>query len=133
MKFRFNWRYAVLTLILFIIEVLIALFLHDRFIRPYVGDFLVVILVYCFVCSFMRARTLAIVLGVLLFACTVETLQYFNVVKLLGLSHSRVANIVIGTSFSWSDILAYVLGLLFTVVFEWIWGGNDYPSFEVRW
>ncbi len=133
MKFRFNWRYCTLTVILFITEVLIALYLHDSFIRPYVGDFLVVILIYCFVCSFMRAPAAAIALGVLAFSCTIETLQYFNIVKLLGLSHSRLANIVIGTSFSWSDILAYTLGLFLTVVAEWIYGGNSYPSLEKRW
>ena len=38
--------YAAAFLILLAIEVLIALFVHDRFVRPYLGDVIVVIVVY---------------------------------------------------------------------------------------
>lgn len=111
MKFRFSLRYFILTIVLFITEVLIALYLNDPFIRPYVGDFLVVILIYCFVRSFIQARVLPVALAVLAFAYLVETLQYLNIVKHLGLSHSRLANVVIGNHFSWEDMLAYTLGV----------------------
>ncbi|MCW5910752.1 MAG: DUF2809 domain-containing protein [Cyclobacteriaceae bacterium] len=50
---NFNRNYLVWSLAIFIAEVLIALFVHDSFIRPYVGDVLVVILIYCFVKSFI--------------------------------------------------------------------------------
>jgi len=36
---RFNKTYGLLALTLFITEVLIALYVHDGFIRPTVGDF----------------------------------------------------------------------------------------------
>ena len=45
----FRRSYFSFFVLLFIIEVLIALFVNDRLIRPYVGDFLVVILIYCFI------------------------------------------------------------------------------------
>ena len=35
--------------VLFLIEGAIAIWVHDRFVRPYMGDVLVVVLVYCFV------------------------------------------------------------------------------------
>ena len=118
MKFRFNRLYFTLTLLIFIVEVLIALYLHDDFIRPYVGDFLVVILIYCFVRSFLQAPVVPVALGVLVFSYLVETLQYFNVVKLLGLGHSRLANVVIGNYFTWHDIIAYTLGVGFLILVE---------------
>jgi hypothetical protein len=118
MKFRFNWLYFILTILLFATEVLIAIYLHDGFIRPYVGDFLVVILLYCFVRSFLQAPVIPVALGVLAFSYLVETLQYFNVVELLGLGHSRIANIVIGNYFTWTDIVCYTLGIGFTVLLE---------------
>ena len=37
-----RWRYFVIFLLLLIIEVLIALYVHDDFIRPYIGDVLVI-------------------------------------------------------------------------------------------
>lgn len=118
MKFRFNWLYFSLFLLIFIVEVLIAIYLHDGFIRPYAGDFLVVILIYCFVRSFLQAPVVPVAIGVLVFSYLVETLQYFNVVKLLGQEHSRIANIVIGNHFTWADILAYTLGIGFTILIE---------------
>ncbi|WP_244620389.1 ribosomal maturation YjgA family protein [Chitinophaga japonensis] len=101
---------------LFLIEVLIARYVHDAFIRPYAGDFLVVILMYCFICSFVQAPVVPVALAVLAFSYLVETLQYFNLVKRLGLEHSRIANIVIGNHFSWADILAYTLGAGFIML-----------------
>lgn len=118
MKLRFNWLYFILTLLIFAIEVLIAVYVHDDFIRPYVGDFLVVVLIYCFVRSFLQAPVIPVALAVLVFSYVVETLQYFNVVKLIGLEHSRIANIVIGNYFTWTDILSYTLGIGFTILVE---------------
>ena len=45
--------YIISFLVIFCIEVLIALYVRDRFIRPYVGDMLVVVLVYSFVRIFL--------------------------------------------------------------------------------
>lgn len=115
---KFSPFYAISTLLLFITEVLIALFVHDQFIRPYVGDFLVVILIYCFVKSFLNTPVVPTALGVLLFAYTVEVLQYFRIVEVLGLQHSRAARIIIGSSFEWLDMLAYTLGILMVILVE---------------
>ena len=115
---KFSPFYAISTLLLFITEVLIALFVHDQFIRPYIGDFLVVILIYCFVKSFLNTPVVPTAIGVLLFAYTVELLQYFHIVEVLGLQHSRAARIIIGSSFEWRDILAYTMGILAVVLVE---------------
>ena len=118
MKLRFNYLYFILTILIFVTEVLIAIYLHDGFIRPYVGDFLVVILIYCFVRSFLQAPVIPVALAVLVFSYLVEIMQYFNLVKLIGLEHSRIANIVIGNYFTWTDILSYTLGIGFTILVE---------------
>jgi hypothetical protein len=113
-----NRKYAFCTSILFFIEVLIALYVHDNFIRPYIGDLLVVILIYCFCKSFTKLPSKPLAIGVLLFAYTIETLQYFQITKWLGLSHYKLANIIIGTSFSWEDILCYTVGIAIVLFFE---------------
>lgn len=115
---KFNPRYLISTILLFITEVLIALFVHDQFIRPYIGDFLVVILIYCFVKSFLDTPVVPAALGVLLFAYTVEVLQYFRIVEVLGLQHYRAARIIIGSSFEWLDMLAYTMGILMVILVE---------------
>lgn len=114
----FRNSYFILTVMLFAVEVLIALFLHDGFIRPYVGDFLVVILLYCFFRTFLKASVFNLGLVVLVISYAVETLQYFKIVKLLGLQKSKLANIVIGNSFEWFDLVAYTLGIAVVLVIE---------------
>ena len=115
---KLNPQYLILSLLLFLIEVLIALYVDDSFIRPYLGDFLVVILIYCFVKSFLNTPFWPTALGVLIFSYAVETLQYFNIVEKLGLQHSKVARIVIGSSFEWLDLVAYTGGIALVLVVE---------------
>jgi glucan phosphoethanolaminetransferase (alkaline phosphatase superfamily) len=118
MKVQFNGKYFALAILIFIIEVLIALYVHDQIIRPYIGDVLVVILIYCFVKAFFNFPVIKTAIGVLLFSYAVETLQYFEFVKLIGLEKNRLANVVIGNYFAWMDILAYSLGIVIVLLAE---------------
>jgi hypothetical protein len=116
--FSFNLKYFLLACGLFIVEVLIALYVHDNFFRPYFGDFLVVILVYCALKSFLNASTLKIAVASLLFAYLVEGLQYLHIVDRLGLSNNSLARTVIGVGFAWWDMLAYTLGICMVLLLE---------------
>lgn len=114
----FNKNYFILTLFIFVIEVIIALYIKDTFIRSYLGDVLVVILLYCFIKSFIKSRVAIVALFVLLFSFTIETLQYFNIVERLGLEQYKIARIIIGTSFSWIDLICYTIGYILIVIIE---------------
>ena len=114
----FHLKYFLLAFSLFIVEVLIAAYVDDSIIRPYGGDFLVVILIYCFIKAFCNAPVKAVALSVLLFSYVIEILQYAGLVQLLGLQKSRLANIIIGNSFAWTDLLAYTLGIVFVIWME---------------
>jgi hypothetical protein len=113
----FNKNYFVLTVLIFVIEVLIALFVHDGFVRPYLGDVLVVILIYCFIKSFLNVPVLPTAIFVLLFSFTIEFLQYIRIVKKLGLK-SEILRTVLGTSFAWADIIAYIAGIIIVLAAE---------------
>ncbi|MEI6412027.1 MAG: DUF2809 domain-containing protein [Bacteroidota bacterium] len=114
----FSPRYLLPTLLLFATEALIALYVRDQIIRPYIGDLLVVILIYCFVKSFLNTPVWPTAIAVLLFSYTIEVLQYFNLVHLLGLQDSKLARIVIGTSFAWTDLAAYTAGIAIVLFVE---------------
>ncbi len=118
MKTKFNKTYFALTIILFLIEVIIGKYVEDSIIRPYGGDVLVVILMYCFIKSFWDFPIKQTAIGVLLFAYIIETLQHFKLVNILGLGDYKIARIVIGTDFAWSDLVAYTLGFFLIIVFE---------------
>ena len=117
-NFKFNLRYFLLAIGLFIIEVLIALYMHDRIIRPYIGDLLVVILIYCFVKAFVNTRVFKTAVAVLVFSYAVEVTQYFKLVEVIGLGKSRLARIILGSSFEWVDMLAYTAGILIVLAIE---------------
>ncbi|MCC6282037.1 MAG: DUF2809 domain-containing protein [Saprospiraceae bacterium] len=122
---KFSRPYFFSAVLIFGIEVLIALFAHDRIIRPYIGDLLVVVLIYCFIKSFLDLPVFKAALFVLLFSYSIEMLQYFNLVTKLGLQDSKIARIVIGTSFEWLDLLAYTVGIGLVVCVEKIRKGGS--------
>ena len=119
--------YLIATCCIFLTEVLIALFVRDRFIRPYVGDMLVVILIYTFLRVILPEKPRLLSLYVLLFAALVEGLQAINIVGLLGLQDSRFFSVLIGTTFDWKDIACYAVGCVLLGLWEyWLWKrGSD--------
>ena len=61
--FRFQYKYALLSLFFFLVEVIIERFFHGGFIRNVFGDYLVVFLIYCFVLSFFKWKKLYVAIG----------------------------------------------------------------------
>ncbi|MCJ8152799.1 DUF2809 domain-containing protein [Chryseobacterium sp. SSA4.19] len=113
-KIKFNISYFLLTLALFITEVLIATKLKDIFfVRAYLGDVIVVMLLYTFIKSFFIVyNNQKLIAGIFIFSCLIECAQYFNIAEKLGFQRGSLMYIVIGNSFSWIDILCYGAGCL---------------------
>ncbi|MCM1313793.1 MAG: DUF2809 domain-containing protein [Prevotella sp.] len=104
-------------LILLIVEVLIALFISGGFIRNYMGDVIVVWVVYCFVKIFLvKSNSYLTAIGVMFFAFIVEFLQYIHIVDILGLGNITFFRVLIGTSFSVIDLLCYSVGTAMTII-----------------
>lgn len=116
--FQFNHNYFILTVLLFLTEVFIDLYVEDSFIRPYFGDFLVVILLYCFLKSFIKVSVFVATSVVLLFSFAIETAQYFNIIENIGIQDVTIARVIIGNSFSWIDLVAYCLGIVTVLIIE---------------
>lgn len=105
-------------IILFLIEILIAVFVHDSFIRPYIGDVLVTVLICCFMRIFIPKAVRALPVYVFIFSTLVEALQYFDVVRLLGLEDNALISTLIGRTFSFGDILCYGTGCICFYLYE---------------
>lgn len=119
-KNRKRLIFAGLFAVLFLTEVWIALFVHDQFIRPYIGDVLVVIVVYSFVRIFCPEGIHMLPLYVFLFAVFVEGLQYFHLVELLGLQDNAFARMALGSVFDWKDIWSYAVGCMLLGLYEFL-------------
>ncbi len=116
--FRFNRHYFLFSLLLLLVEIFIGVKMHDTLIRPYGGDFLVVIWLYCLVRSFWVLPALPTALGVLLFAYGVEASQYFRLADRLGFRGPSLMRVLLGSYFSWTDMFCYTLGILTVISME---------------
>jgi hypothetical protein len=115
---RFHPAYAALALGLLLSEVAIARWFEDRLIRPYLGDTLAVLLVYCSARAVTRLSiggALILALGV---AFMVELSQLFGFVERIGLHQHQIARTVLGTGFDYFDFIAYLGGGLVALCCE---------------
>lgn len=114
LRFQFHYQYFLTTVFIFLIEVLIATALNHIFlIRAYLGDVIVVMLLYTFIKSFLTIQhNVKLIFGILIFSFTIEFLQYFNIADRLGFQPGSILYIVVGNSFSWLDMLCYAVGCL---------------------
>ena len=116
---KFYPAYFIVCILLMMLEVYIAIYVHDQWIRPIVGDMLVVIVIYCLLRSFIHWKTKRLPIYVFLFAAFVEILQYFHLVEILGVEHITFLRILLGTTFDIADICAYAFGCICLLVWEY--------------
>ncbi len=105
--------------ILLIIEVLIALFVHDRFIRPYLGDVLVVAVIYFFLRIFIPEKYPWLPAAVFAFAVAAELSQYLCLADRLGITNP-ILRIVLGSVYDTKDIVCYAIGCTLLAAYEWV-------------
>lgn len=118
MKIQFNINYFIGFLTLLLAEALIASYLSEGFIRFTFGDFLVVILIYCFIKSFLNIKPTPTAIGVLIFAFAVEFSQLFNLIELFNLQNNQIARLILGSTFQIGDLVSYTLGVITIIIIE---------------
>lgn len=118
LKLRFDLKYFIGFLMFLGIEVLIALYINDNFIRPLVGDMLVMALMYTAIKSFIQIETKFLPLYLLIFAFAVELSQGMGLVNIIGLGDNKVANIVMGSTFDKNDLLSYAIASGVLVIWD---------------
>ena len=109
--------YLLAGLCLLAVEICIGVFVHDRFIRPYVGDVLVTALLCC-LCRAVFPK-ISPVLPVFALSAAVELWQWLGFTALLGLSGTALGTIL-GSTADWRDLLCYGIGCLGFMAAEYI-------------
>jgi len=111
--------YVIASVILLIIEILIGLYAHG-FVRNYVGDVLVVILIYTLCRSISPnkpSKWYVLPTCILIFAFIVEFLQLWGFCDRFGIEN-RLLRIIIGTGFSIEDLISYTIGVVPCYIIE---------------
>lgn len=99
---------ALIFAAVLIAEILIALFVHDSFVRPYLGDVLAVICVYFAVRIVFVSKPRFMSLFVTLFAFAVELIQLTPLSEIFG--SGSAFSVIVGGTFDLKDLLCYAVG-----------------------
>ena len=120
MKRKIRIIYAVLFVLLMLIEIYIAAFVTNVFVRSYLGDVFITLLICFFVQAVIPKKISLLPIWVFLFALAVEIGQYFDVVKLLGLDDYKLISVWFGRCYSFYDVICYAVGCLIFVVVDFL-------------
>lgn len=112
---QFKKEYFILFILLLFTEIVIAKY-ASGFVRHTLGDYLVVFLLYSFIRSFTKLSINKTALLVLAIAFGIELLQLTNLQNYYPNKYVHTLKTLLGTSFSFADIVAYTLGVL-TILF----------------
>ena len=107
---RWSWKYFIAFIIILLIEVGIERFFKTGFIRYFMGDFFIVVLLYFGIRAIVNWKKMTVLWGVLGFAIVVEFLQLANLPDHFGWANNRFIHLTLGSSFDPLDLLAYFLG-----------------------
>ena len=111
-KYYIFWSVALL-----IVEILIGSVLKNfHWLRAYGGDILVIPLIYCLIRIFIQALPRGMPFLVCCIGFLAEFLQYIHLAEKLGFEKGSLGAIIIGTSFSWWDVLCYIAGMVLIYV-----------------
>lgn len=103
--------YLCLSISCFIACAAIVIFLNDnRFIRGFVVDIIIILLIYFLIKAFYDFNSLKLVTFTLALSYITEFSQYLQLAHLLGLEHNPIARLVIGSVFDPYDLIAYTIG-----------------------
>ncbi|WP_028454507.1 ribosomal maturation YjgA family protein [Chitinilyticum litopenaei] len=111
-KLHFSPRHALLAAALLGTEIAIGSLFDDRFIRPYLGDVLVIPLLYCLIRSAWQGAQSSLPWLLLALGLLVEGAQWLRLADLLARPDPSLLRTVIGTHADPLDVLAYLAGTL---------------------
>ena len=114
---KFNKIYFIIAIVLLLVEIAIAKY-SNGFIRHTFGDYLCVILLYALIKSFSTLSTLKTSIIVLCIAYSIEFIQLTDLQKIYPSEYSKILKLLLGTSFSFGDLLAYTLGVATVILLE---------------
>ncbi len=114
---RTRLTFLAAAVLILAVEIYIAICVKGGFVRHYVGDVLVVILLYALARAAFSTPPLNLPLKIFAFAAALELAQYFGTVQILGVEN-KILKIMIGGTFDFTDLLCYAVGCALAGIYE---------------
>jgi len=115
---RRNIYILILFMSFIFCALIVAFFEGNLLIRGFIGDVIVIILLYTFIKSFKDVNTKKLSIFVFFLSWFIEISQYFKFIEFIGLSNYRMARVVLGTTFDSKDLIAYTIGVIVIYLFD---------------
>ncbi len=106
--------YAAVFAVLFAVEIIIGLYVHDQFVRPYIGDMLVVVLLWALVRMIIPFRAVWLSGAIYVFAVLSQMIPLVDFLEI----ENRLIRVLMGTSFAVGDLFAYAAGCIVTAIVD---------------
>ena len=103
--------FLLVAVVILAIEIYIATFVKGGFVRHYLCDVLVTVMLYAFGRAVFKTAPKILAFEIFAFSLFIEILQYLKVLEILDI-HNLIIRIVFGGTFDVSDIVCYALGCL---------------------
>lgn len=107
-----RWIYiGLLSFFLSLCIIVVQFFDSNRFIRGFIGDSIIVMVIYSFFKTIADFNSIKLAVSIILFSFVIETLQYFKIIRILGFEENYITRIIFGSVFDSMDLLAYLIGV----------------------
>lgn len=103
--------HLLVALVLFGVLVAIEGLVDGGFVRNTVGDVVVVIFLYALLRAVAPCSPPPAAAAVLALAFAIEAIQALDLIDRLGIQRSRLIDVVLGSTFTWGDLVAYTIGV----------------------
>ena len=108
---RTRLAFLVVAVLILAVEIYIAVCVNGGFVRHYLGDVLVVILLYVLARAIFSVTPSNLSLKIFAFAAALEITQCLGVVEILGIEN-KILKVMIGGTFDLADLLCYAVGCI---------------------
>lgn len=111
--------YFGISILCFLLCVLIVVsFSHKPVVRGFLGDSIVIVLIFYFIKGIHDFNSFKLMLFTLLLSFIVEFMQFLHIAEVLGLENNMLFRLVFGSVFDVMDLVAYTIGACLSLIID---------------
>lgn len=97
---------------------IVVSFSHKPVVRGFLGDIVVIVLIYYFINGIHEFNSFKLMLFTLLLSFTIEFMQFLHIAEVLGVENNLFFRLVFGSVFDVMDLVAYTIGASISLIMD---------------
>lgn len=124
---RFNKKYALYFLGLFVVQILIGAFIKNPAFQENVGNMILVITIYCLLQALFNFNKKWTIFGVGIAAFVFEISKSYDIIEKLNLGDNHTLASLFGSGFNFNNVWSYLVGCAIIYMLEF-YNDNTRPK-----